>query len=172
MGGPHISLYKQKIFDMCPEIDFGVIGEGEETTLELIRALDHGNSIDGINGVVTADIQNEKRELIRDIDNIPFPDRNMVPQRLYRYPLLKDRYVTTMFTSRGCPYHCTFCDKSTFGSIWRPRSVENVLSEIDEIVNYDHIMFKTNLVSLLPEPSVQVTITRSRFIRRGRKRLL
>ena len=139
MGGPHISLYKQKIFHMCPEIDFGVIGEGEETTLELIRALDHGKSIDGITGVVTADIQNKKRELIRDIDTIPFPDRDMVPYRLYRYPLLKDRYVTTMFTSRGCPYHCTFCDKSTFGSIWRPRSVENVLSEIDEIVNYDHI---------------------------------
>jgi len=139
LGGPHSSLYKQKIFDTCQEIDFGVLGEGEETTLELIRALDHGNSINGINGVVTTDIQNNKRELIRNIDSIPFPDRKMISYRLYRYPLLKDRCVTTMFTSRGCPYQCSFCDKSTFGSTWRPRSVENVLGEIEGIVNYHQI---------------------------------
>jgi radical SAM superfamily enzyme YgiQ (UPF0313 family) len=39
-----------------------------------------------------------------------------------------------MFTSRGCPYGCTFCDKSTFTSKWRARSAENILAEVDEIV--------------------------------------
>jgi len=139
MGGPHISLYQKKIFDQCPEIDIGIIGEGEETILEIIMALDRGRSINGIRGIVTKDKQMEERELISDIDTIPFPDRDMVPYRLYRYPLLKNRCVTTMFTSRGCPYQCSFCDKSTFGSIWRPRSVDNVLGEIEEIVNYHQI---------------------------------
>ena len=139
VGGPHISIYGQRIFDQCPEVDFGVIGEGEETTLELIRSLDNGIPDDGIKGVVTRDIHGEERGLISGIDTIPYPDRSMVPNNLYRYPLLKHRHVTTMFTSRGCPYHCAFCDKSLFGSVWRPRSVEDVLGEIEEIIRHYHI---------------------------------
>ena len=135
MGGPHISIYKQKIFDQCPEIDFGVIGEGEETSLELMKALKCGDSVAGIKGVITSTIQNEDREWIDNIDFLFHPDRSLLHNHLYRYPFFKHRHVTTMMTSRGCPYSCTFCDKSTFGSTWRARSVENVLSEIDEIVN-------------------------------------
>ncbi len=139
MGGPHISLYRQRIFDQCPEIDFGIIGEGEETTLKLISALKNGNPVDGLKGLLTKDFVNPQRELIGNLDDISYPDRSMVPNRLYKYPLLKYRSCTTMFTSRGCPYNCTFCDKSTFGSQWRARSVENVLDEIDEVVNQYHI---------------------------------
>ncbi|MBF0117389.1 MAG: radical SAM protein [Desulfobacterales bacterium] len=134
LGGPHVSLYKQKIFTQCPEIDFGVIGEGEETILELVKALNYGYPIENIAGVITKSFQNNFRKFI-DINTLPYPDRSMLPYHLYRYPLLKHQPVTTFFSSRGCPYHCTFCDKSTFGSIWRPRSCENVMGEIDIIIN-------------------------------------
>jgi radical SAM superfamily enzyme YgiQ (UPF0313 family) len=53
---------------------------------------------------------------------------------LYTYPFSKHRNVTTIFSSRGCPYNCIFCDKSVFGSKWRARSSRSILEEIDDIV--------------------------------------
>jgi anaerobic magnesium-protoporphyrin IX monomethyl ester cyclase len=139
MGGPHLSLYRQQIFDQCPEVDIGVVGEGEETAVSLMKALESGSSMDGIDGVITRNISNPDRKMIPDIDSLPMPDRGMIPKHLYRYPLSKHRPVTTVFSSRGCPYGCTFCDKSTFGSTWRARSVDNVLAELDEIINCHRI---------------------------------
>ena len=135
LGGPHMSLYRQKTFEQCPDIDIGVVGEGEETALELMEALSQGRPLKGIGGVITKEFENEDRELIQDINTLPYPKRNMVPNTIYRYPLLRNRHVTTMFTSRGCPYHCSFCDKSIFGSQWRARTADNILGEIDEIVH-------------------------------------
>ena len=135
MGGPHLSLYRQQVFAQCPEVDFGVVGEGEESALALINALAQGSSPDGLEGVITRNSSNPERKTISDIDALPLPDRSLFPNQFYRYPLLKYRKVTTMMTSRGCPYGCTFCDKSIFGSEWRSRSVDSVLDELDEIVN-------------------------------------
>ena len=135
LGGPHASLYRESIFEQCPEIDSIVIGEGEETSLALIKAIETGKTAAGIEGVTTKTISNNDRELIPDIDTLRHPDRSLLPNQFYRYPLLKYRKVTTMMTSRGCPYGCTFCDKSIFVSEWRSRSVDSVLDELDEIVN-------------------------------------
>lgn len=135
LGGPHASLYRHQTFQQCPEIDYIVVGEGEESALALIKAIETGNSVAGIEGVITKDISNDDRKVLPDINKLHHPDRELIPNNLYRYPLLKYRQVTTMMTSRGCPYDCTFCDKSIFGSTWRPRRVDSVLAEIDEIVN-------------------------------------
>lgn len=139
MGGPHASLYREQIFEQCPEIDYGVIGEGEESSLSLIKAIENGKTVEGIAGVVSKTIRNDDRALIPDINTLHHPDRILIPNQFYRYPLLKHRRVTTVMTSRGCPYGCTFCDKSIFGSEWRARSVESVLDELDEIVNVHKI---------------------------------
>lgn len=135
MGGPHVSLYGQSIFEQCPELDFGICGEGEQTTLNLINALAVGDSAVNIAGVVHRTFHTPPLPMLDEMDMIPYPDRSMLDNSLYRYPLAKYQPVTTMFTSRGCPYACTFCDKSTFGSTWRARSADNVLGEIDEIVH-------------------------------------
>ncbi len=134
LGGPHASLFGKAVFEQCPEVDFGIVGEGEGSFLDLAVALQAGRSTRGIAGVFTRDYEGPKRKELVDIDSLPFPDRGMVPQSRYKYPFSKGA-VTTMFTSRGCPYCCTFCDKSTFGSRWRSRSAESVLEEIDEIIN-------------------------------------
>ena len=139
LGGPHASLYRHLIFEQCPEIDYGVIGEGEETSLALIKALENGNTVEGIAGVVSRNIRNDDRTLISDIKTLHHPDRSLICNQLYRYPLLKHRHVTTVMTSRGCPYGCAFCDKSIFGSEWRSRSVDSVLDELDLIINAHHI---------------------------------
>lgn len=139
VGGPHVSVWKQEIFRQCPSIDLGVVGEGEQTIVELVQNLENGKSPLLVPGVISREGQGPPRYLINDLDALPFPARDLLPFDKYYYPLSKSRKVTTLFTSRGCPFHCIFCDKSVFGSRWRSRSARNVLLEIDEVVNKFHI---------------------------------
>ena len=134
LGGPHASLYRAQVFQQCPEVDVVVVGEGETTAVALMQALADSRPLAGIPGVVTRTVANPDRPLIADVDTLPYPDRSLIRPELFRYPFSRYPRVTTLFTSRGCPYGCTFCDKSTFGSKWRPRSAPNVLGEIDEVV--------------------------------------
>jgi anaerobic magnesium-protoporphyrin IX monomethyl ester cyclase len=133
MGGPHISVWGQKVFAQCPDIDLGVVGEGEETIVELVDAIAGAASPEGIPGVIGRDFVSPPRRLIRNLDGLPFPARDLLPLHRYIYPFSHGKHVTTLFTSRGCPYHCIFCDKSIFGSNWRGRSADNILAELDEI---------------------------------------
>jgi len=135
VGGPHVSVWKQDIFQQCPEIDFGVVGEGEQTIVELVQNLESGKSPNSVPGVICRDFVGPPRALITDLDTLPFPARDLLPLDKYHYHFSKNKRVTTLFTSRGCPFHCIFCDKSVFGSRWRERSAGNVLLEVDEIVN-------------------------------------
>jgi radical SAM superfamily enzyme YgiQ (UPF0313 family) len=134
MGGPHASVWREQVFQQCPEVDYLVIGEGEETVLELMDALAAGRAPAGLPGLRGRNFTGPPRPLLSDLDALPFPARELLPLERYYYPLAKRNRVTTLFTSRGCPYHCIFCDKSVFGSRWRARSAANILAEIDEIV--------------------------------------
>lgn len=133
-GGPHVTVHINEIFHQIPELDFAVYGEGEYTFLELVNALEKGVGLSGIKGLAAKHGVNQPRKLSKNLDAMPFPARHLLPNHRYRYPFSKDGRVSTMFTSRGCPYNCTFCDKSVFGSTWRFRSAENIVDEIEEIV--------------------------------------
>ena len=138
-GGPHVSAMGEKIFEDCPEIDHAVIGEGEDTLVELLRALENSGDPTTIRGTVNPRGAAPTRPPISDLDSLPFPARHLIREDLYRYPLLGVEPVTTMFTSRGCPYRCIFCDKTIFGSSLRERSAESVLDEMEHIVCQDGI---------------------------------
>jgi len=150
MGGPHVSVASDKIFQQCHEIDFAVQGEGEISLPLLVNALEHNSDISTIPGVVTRDFINAPSGFIEELDSLPFPARHLLPNRKYKY-ILSAGAVTTMFTSRGCPYHCIFCDKAVFGSRWRARTAENVLNEM-ELVSRDYginsIIFYDDLFTL------------------------
>ena len=133
IGGPHVSVYRQKIFEQAPEIDFAVQGEGEVSIGMLVDALDAAKDIHAVPGLITRDVVNPPAAYIDDLDTLPFPARHLLPNDAYRYILSKGR-VTTIFSSRGCPYQCIFCDKAVFGSRWRARSAESVLAEIEQVV--------------------------------------
>ncbi|RMF91923.1 MAG: radical SAM protein [Candidatus Schekmanbacteria bacterium] len=135
MGGPHITAFGERVFEDCPEIDIGVAGEGEITFCELLDYIERGKDYSSVKGLILREGKTQSRELIADVDSIPFPDRTSLPNERYRYPFAWEGPVTTMFTSRGCPYRCVFCDKSVFGSQWRGRSAENIISEIEMIVS-------------------------------------
>lgn len=134
MGGPHTSVWGQEIFQQCPGLDYGIEGEGEATVLELVDTLSRGGSLETIPGVIGRNFRGPQRQLLNDLNKLPFPARDLLPLSRYAYPFAKGKRVTTLFTSRGCPYQCTFCDKSVFGSRWRGRCADNILAEIDEIV--------------------------------------
>jgi radical SAM superfamily enzyme YgiQ (UPF0313 family) len=68
--------------------------------------------------------------VIEDLDALPFPARHLVPYRRYSSVLTEGDCVTTVFTSRGCPYRCAFCDRPHLGTRFRARSPGNVVDEI------------------------------------------
>ncbi len=134
VGGPHISVFQQEFFRDCPELDFGIVGEGETAFSQLVKRLEEGKDPWDIPGLVGAEKKNPPGNFIHDLDSVPFPSRHLLPNHAYRYALWPGKRITTMITSRGCPYSCIFCDKSIFGSRWRARSPDNVLDEMEQIV--------------------------------------
>ena len=134
MGGPHLSVYRQDFFKDCRDLDFGIVGEGEESFRELVKRLEEGRDPWEVRGIAGPETFNPPGNYIGDLNRLPFPARRLLPNPRYRYALWPGKKITTMITSRGCPYRCIFCDKSIFGSKWRARSAKNVLDEMEQIV--------------------------------------
>ncbi|MFX1298795.1 MAG: B12-binding domain-containing radical SAM protein, partial [Promethearchaeota archaeon] len=111
-------------------VDFCIRGEGEYAIVELMDALEQGNSLGNILGITYRDngrvVDNPDRPLIQDIDSLPFPDRDLLEQS-YLY----HGKITTIISSRGCPFRCRFCSCWKFSrKKWRVRSIENVIDEM------------------------------------------
>ena len=133
-GNRHASVRPKEILS-SPDFDFVVIGEGEITTLELVKALNNGMKLKNVNGIAYRKnnqvIITKPRELIKNLDTLPFPDRKSL---LYvkRYP---PNAFGTVISSRGCPFNCAFCESRIF---WqkrvRFRSAENLVDELESIV--------------------------------------
>ncbi|MDR3243705.1 MAG: B12-binding domain-containing radical SAM protein, partial [Elusimicrobiota bacterium] len=116
----------------------GVIGEGEETFIEILRCIEKKRDWTNIDGIAYMDslgnlIRTKPRKLIDNLDLIPFPAYDLIPNmfaytpQAYNY---KKTPVANIMTSRGCPNQCTFCDRTIFGQKLRQRSPDNVAQEI------------------------------------------
>ena len=151
LGGPHVTAFRTTVLQDNPQADFAVFGEAERSFVDLLEAIQTGRTVSGIPGVVSPDTVADVRPFISDLDEIPFPARDLLPNNLYRYPLSANRRMTTIISSRGCPYQCAFCDKGTFGSKWRAHSAEQVLAEIDEVFHkysVRYVVFYDDLFTL------------------------
>jgi radical SAM superfamily enzyme YgiQ (UPF0313 family) len=139
IGGPHATSDSDNCFKECEYFDALIYGEGEETLSELTKKLENKESLKDVKGLSFRDngevIKNEKRELIKDLDNLPFPARDLIP--LKKYVPSAEQYrrkpVTNLMTARGCPYNCLFCPSLGFDK-YRRRSPENVMKEIKHLV--------------------------------------
>lgn len=135
LGGPHVHLFPEETiaFD---NVDYLVLGEGEETFKELLDCLDDNKKLRNVLGIVFKDngeiVKTAVRETIKDLDQLPFPARHLTPYEKYSSLLTKGDIVTTTFTSRGCPFKCSFCDRPHLGKVFRSRSAENVVDELEE----------------------------------------
>ncbi|VVB86554.1 Ribosomal protein S12 methylthiotransferase RimO [uncultured archaeon] len=136
-GGPHIHPQHEEVMRMIPFVDYCVIGEGEYPTLELIKAVNEGNDLTQVksiayrlNGKI---IINQQREYLKNLDELPFPARDLLPFDAYRSPhsIGGQKPFTLILSSRGCPFACHFCACNAVWGNQRRRSVENVLDEIE-----------------------------------------
>jgi radical SAM superfamily enzyme YgiQ (UPF0313 family) len=134
IGGGHATLEPEEVISAEP-VDFAVVGEGEYTFLELVQALEKGDEFSHIPGIWyksdSAIKENPPRGWVKNLDELPFPDRELFDIRKYnlQWSIFKS---VPIITSRSCPYNCTFCQPALREIIgpYRQRSVENVLSEI------------------------------------------
>ena len=132
LGGPHVNAFSQEAIDIAG-VDSAVLGDGEQAFAELVKCLNEKNDLKRVKGLLFK--QNGKcmytglREDIKDLDSLPFPDRNLVDHRKYYSILGRKAIMTTIVSSRGCPYRCTFC--STPKGPYRMRSPENIMDEIE-----------------------------------------
>jgi len=132
MGGPHVTFLPKQTLEECKHVDIVVRGEGEKTVEKLMRAIENGESLKTVRGIAFRSgnqiVENEPMPFIKNIDEIPFPSRDLLPMDKYQFNGVR---YTTMLTSRGCPFGCSFCSSSRlFGGYWRGRSPENVLEEM------------------------------------------
>ena len=157
VGGPHATVQPERTLEECKNIDYLVCGEGENTTKELLDALqNNGNvlSVDGLYFRANGNIQKTPpRELIKDLDSIPFPMYELIEDFHYVFdPLKVGNKLATLMTSRGCPYDCTFCAaKAVWQGSFRRRSPENVIQEIKLLMNkygYDELYFMDDLFAV------------------------
>ncbi len=136
IGGPHLSAYPRESLSN-ESIDFGVYGEGECAILEILKAIRNGKALDDVKGCVFRQdgkiIVNSQRDVIGDLDSVPFPDIDVFPYRKY-FALSVRQPFFTMVTSRGCPYACKFCFQEYLGR-YRTRSPENVIEEMQMLVD-------------------------------------
>ena len=137
LGGHHATMYYEKWFELVPELDAIICGEGEITFKELVEALALNKSISQINGLVFKNSNNEikykgQRSLIKNLDSLPLPDFDMQDHKKYYIPLPGSGGAGTIETSRGCSNSCGFCAVSAmWNKCQRFKSVNRVLTEIE-----------------------------------------
>ncbi len=133
IGGVHITVLPHTL---PAPFDLGIIGEGEETLKELVELyMDKGRlepaDLRRVRGIVYRDdygrpVVTEPRALIELLDSIPHPDRRLVGYTSGR---------TYMFTSRGCPYDCSFCSSQRHWGRYRTFSPGYVIEEIEQLIS-------------------------------------
>ncbi len=158
---PHLMMEKL-------QIDFGVIGEGEETIIELVEAIRNKTALESVLGIIYRSpsgeiVRNKKRPPIQDLDSLPFPDyegfeieqyfdRQLPNGKHYFYPFDKPRLIPVI-SSRSCPFNCTFCFHP-LGKQYRKRSHENFFHEVSYLVGkyaINSLVILDELFSLDPE---------------------
>ena len=147
VGGPHVSATAETVLQELPEADFGIWGEGEENFPLLLKKVLKGDNIrfEDIPGLIwreNAKVRVNQRRFIENLDSLEFPAWDLlIPQAYPDNPqgaFYKNFPIAPLSTSRGCPYHCTFCASFTnMGRRLRLRSIQNVLAEM-ELLHHDY----------------------------------
>ncbi|MEO5998833.1 MAG: radical SAM protein [Chitinophagaceae bacterium] len=158
LGGPEVRNHKEKFIENGADVI--VFGEGEETMLELVKAyaVSESPELNGVygiayskgNGIVAV---NPERMQIREIDQLPMPDRCKIDLQLY-LDVWKKKHgvsVVNVSTMRGCPYSCKWCSRAVYGTSYRRRKPSLVADEIQwlkENYKFDMIWFVDDVFTI------------------------
>ncbi|MCC8427182.1 radical SAM protein [Mucilaginibacter sp. UR6-11] len=140
--------------------DFVLIGEAEQTLLELVDHIRAGESnTDLIPGLAYMKdglaLKTRPRPVLKDLDSLPLPAWDLVDLEPYRDSWLKNAgyFSINMGTTRGCPFKCNWCAKPIYGNRYNSRSPQNVIKELKllkERYPIDHIWFCDDIFGLKP----------------------
>ncbi len=144
-GGPHVTEFREQVFDTIPNLDLLVIGEGERTMVALAERMEKGLPYDDLKGIV---VKKEGRffftgkgEVIKDLAELPRMPLHLFEVRKY-YPLpgtFRRLPSIAMATTRGCPFKCTFCNSRTLSSETpRIRPPQAIVEEIEWLTRTYH----------------------------------
>jgi radical SAM superfamily enzyme YgiQ (UPF0313 family) len=143
IGGPHCTFIKEHSLYDIPKADICIVGEGENVIVDVARFLQGKKNISEISGIYYREKNQIKKgkplEIINNLDSLHFPARHLVEK--YDYGKVNNSYqfkpkITSMITSRGCPFKCRFCARHNNiikGWNFRQRSVDNIVKEMLEI---------------------------------------
>lgn len=166
-GGPLPTCNPESFLEI---FDVVVRGEGEQTMPDVLRAFAESTDLANISGIVyrtEADwpikgklIYTSERSFTKDLDTIIFPARELLPNESY-IRIGKKKYgysITTVMSTRGCPYRCEFCSNVVFGGSYRERSPKNVVDEIEIALSlgYERISFADDVFTMKKERVILV----------------
>lgn len=150
-GNYHATFNAERVLKKYPFVDLIIRGEGEHTSLELVRCLNRGNNLKDVRGITFRKknliISTPDRPPIKDIDALPFPERKLLDVEYHNTTVginVAPKKFSGFLSSRGCVYQCRFCGCTRFAhNLWRARSVDNILEELHllESEGYKQIMF-------------------------------
>ncbi len=140
--------------------DYILIGEVEQTLTELVNHLKYQSTdISKINGLAyrsgDAFVKSEKREVLHDLDALPFPAWDLIDMHRYRTIWMQHNtyFSLNLTTTRGCPFKCNWCAKPIYGNRYNSRSPENVVNEISFLIHTNqvsHFWFCDDIFGLKP----------------------
>jgi len=156
VGGPHMSSMGMETMKKFIEFDIGVIYEGEHSINDLLCAVDEKKDLSSIGGLMFREggeiISTPPPEQIKNLDDLPMPAWDILPNFPHGYlPAIFDyprSPVATYAASRGCPFKCSFCDTSTFGSKVRynsPEKMYKIMKHLREEYGVKHLQFIDDL---------------------------
>jgi radical SAM superfamily enzyme YgiQ (UPF0313 family) len=150
-GNHHATFNAKMLLEKYPYVDIIVRGEGEQTCLELSDYVKQNRSLKEILGITFRHneqiVSNPDRPLIKDINSLPFPNRNLLRVEYHNTTMginASPKKFTSFLSSRGCLFKCHFCScMSITRNTWRHRSIENMLDELHILKNegYKQLMF-------------------------------
>ena len=137
MGGFHTTFLDDDAIK-TGFVDCVVRGEGEEIMVQIAEALEDGRTFNDIPAITYKEkskiIRNPGLGIVENIDKLPYPARDLI--KIDQYPTtVAGKKATSVLTSRGCPFNCSFCAVTKFSGIkWRARSAKSIVDEIQTIL--------------------------------------
>jgi anaerobic magnesium-protoporphyrin IX monomethyl ester cyclase len=164
-GGHHATFVP---FQLLREgFDVVVRGEGDETIIELAKAIQDDLDFKRVKGIVFKDkdgklVETEPRPLIQDLDKLPLPAFHLIDRDKYRIRIFDENgYFAAMETARGCPYACDFCSVTpTWGYRWRNKSNKRILEELRIIkkLGYNWVFFVDDIFIVWPNIRQRISL--------------
>ncbi len=162
-GGPHVTFFEKETLN-TGFVDYIIRGEGEYVTLDLVNALEKGLPPENVRGITFKRggkiVKTLRAPIIKDLDNLPYPARDLLPMEKYKITRFFGRPITSILTSRGCPFNCYFCSSSQFSNlIWRTRSPKNIVDEIEYVYGtfgYNAFAFVDDNFTLNPKRVIEI----------------